>query len=199
MAIPEDQRNLLLLQKAQDRQAQGWNQQQPVQWMPWTQPYQAQTNNAWTPTPFASQTPYAQAQIRPAQINADTARYATDLNFLGDIQQSPWNLAQVSQAAVPNAQASMYGSYANSLANILGSYYPAAADIQTAHYDPWSQVYQSSLNANLQRDLMQMGNEAQYARQQSMLGAMNPIIAALANQSSTPWGGIQTNYGAGIS
>jgi hypothetical protein len=168
------------------------------------------TPNAWTPSPFAQQTPYAQSMIAPARINAAAAEnvaqinagaqnWNTSLDFLGDIQQSPWGLAQTSQATLPAAQASMYGSYAGGLADILGSYYPSAAQISTAHLDPWAQSYQAGLGANLQRDLAQMQNEAQFARQQSMFGFASPLLEALTRQSQSPLVSLQTDYGAGIS
>ena len=208
MAIDDQRRQEFVLQDARRRAAQGFNQPAAgggglgYQFMP--------TPNAWTPTPFAQQTPYAQSQIAPARIgaagvenvaaiNAGAQNWGSSLDFLGDIQQSPWNLAQVSQATLPAARASEYGSYAGSLADILGSFYPAAAQVSTAHLDPWAQTYQAGLGANLQRDLAQMQNEAQYGRQQSLFGAVSPLIQALTRQSQSPPMSLVTDYGAGIS
>lgn len=208
----EQQRQDLLFQDARERAARGFNRPRAAgggvggglgyQFMP--------TPNAWTPNVFAQQTPYAQSMIAPARINAAAAEnvaqiqagaqnWGNSLDFLGDIQGSPWDLAQTSQATLPAARASEYGSYAGSLANILGSYYPAAAELSTAHLDPWAQTYQAGLGANLQRDLAQMQNEAQYARQQSLFGAVSPLIQALTRQSQAPPTSLQTDYGAGIS
>ncbi len=199
-----------VMENAQRRRAelggQGQNQGQfggglGYQFMP--------TPNAWTPSPYAQQTPYAQAQIAPAQVRGAAAEnvaqtqagaqnWGSSLDFLQSLQQGPWGLAQTSQATLPAAEASMYGSYAGSLADILGAYYPAAGQVSTAHLDPWAQTYQAGLGANLQRDLAQMQNEAQYGRQQSLFGAVSPLIQALARQSQSPPMSIQTDYGAGI-
>ena len=170
-----------------NRQQQGFMGQLP-------QLMAAQQPNAWTPSPFAAQTPYAQAMIQPAQARAGTDAYTAQLGLLGQMQQQPWNLAQTAQAAVPQAGAQQYGAYAGGLADILGAYYPAAANVQTAHFPAAAQMYGTDVGANLQRDISQMGHEAKSANLYQMLQALAPMLTPRPAPQ-----GFTTSYAAGIS
>lgn len=151
--------------------------------------------NAWTPTPFAQSTPYAQSMIAPASLAAGASQYGSAMGLLGDIGQQPWNLAQVSQAVVPQAQASMYGAQQGALGDMMSAFYPAAANVQTAHFPAWGQAYQAGMGANLNRDLMQMGNEAKSANLYQMLQGLAPMIQRASQPGAA---GMTTDYGGGF-
>jgi hypothetical protein len=139
-------------------------------------------SNAWTPTPYAQQTPYVQAAGMQGRQGAEASMYGAQLGFLNQLQQNPWDLAQTAQAVVPQSQASMYQAYA-----------PAAAQIQGAHFPAAASMYQTGVGAQSARDLMQLGNEAKSANLYAMLQALQPMM-----QPPQQAPGFTTNYGAGV-
>ncbi len=143
----------------------------------------------------------AQARPRPAQQAPQTAPGFNEQNFnfggmpglmgLGAWGNQPQQQSPYLGAASRYADASEFGAAVGGNVAMAGMPYGLAAALA----GPTAQMGVAGTQGVTAQNLSQMNNEAQMNRLQQLLSAVQPML----QQSASPLGGIQTDYGAGFS
>jgi len=159
------------------------------------------------------QNPYTQVGAMQSQsrdlasyLDAMQNQHQTDAGLFSNLVGQPYGLANTLAQTYPGAQASQYGSLMDMIGQVMPAAYGAQTAMTTAPYGPWAQVQSARMGGLSQMDIARtMANaqiQAQQLANQGKSGNLASILGWLGTQNFGQLGGmpggIQTNYGAGV-